>query len=92
MEHYPVGSRTNALSGFDEEPEDWPAPPVPQCLKVLGFTEMPASVEEVRARRRKIILEHHPDKGGDARVFQRLLDAAEEAEALVAEFRTASSR
>ncbi len=82
-----IYSAAQGFAGFEALP---PAPPIPECLKALGFTQMPDSVEEVKVRRRAVILQHHPDKGGDAHVFQRLLSAAEEAEALVAAFHAAT--
>ena len=82
-----IYSAAQGFAGFEALP---PAPPIPECLKALGFTQMPDSVEEVKARRRAVILQHHPDKGGDAHVFQRLLSASEEAEALVAAFHAAT--
>ena len=84
-----IYTAVQGFAGFEALP---PAPPIPECLKVLGFTQMPDSVEEVKTRRREVILQHHPDKGGDAHAFQRLLAAAEEAETLVAAFRAASPR
>jgi hypothetical protein len=59
-----------------------PAPTqIPDCIKLLGFTEIPASVEEVKVRYRSLCKVHHPDQGGTEEGFKALMKAAEDAEA-----------
>jgi hypothetical protein len=47
-------------------------------FEVLGLTRI-ASVDEVRAARRRLAFEHHPDRGGDPRRMQQLNEAFEAA-------------
>ena len=42
-----------------------------QALKTLGLPQ-DATVETVKARWRRLSLQHHPDRGGDAALFQKL--------------------
>lgn len=57
-----------------------PAPAlVPQCLKDLGFAEIPATVQDVRTRYRELAKTLHPDAGGSAPDFQKLKQASEQA-------------
>lgn len=56
-----------------------PAPTeIPECFKVLGFTEMPTS-SEVKVRYRNLAKQHHPDSGGDQASFDAIKQAAEKA-------------
>jgi hypothetical protein len=48
---------------------------VPACFKVLGFVQVPASVEDVKDRYRTLAKERHPDAGGSSEEFQKLTDA-----------------
>lgn len=52
---------------------------VPECLRVLGFDEIPASVEDVNARYRSLAKTAHPDAGGSEERFTQLQVAADEA-------------
>ncbi len=55
-----------------------PAPSlVPESLRALGFTEVPGSVEEIRARYRTLAKQLHPDAGGSHADFQALRENAE---------------
>lgn len=64
-----------AIAGLKELPG--PAN-VPECLVVLGFTEIPHE-EELRARYRELVKKSHPDKGGSSEQFQVILKAYQEA-------------
>lgn len=64
------------LSGLKYLP---PAVTIPSFLQSLGFTEMPAGTEEVRARYRTLAKQLHPDNGGTDEDFHNLQDAAERA-------------
>jgi len=50
---------------------------VPSFFRYLRFEEIPASVEDVRARYRELAKEMHPDAGGDPEDFKKLTEAAE---------------
>jgi hypothetical protein len=52
---------------------------VPGCFLALGFTDIPADVEEVKARFRTLAKQRHPDAGGSAEAFMQLQQAADEA-------------
>ena len=52
---------------------------VPECFKALGFTEIPADIEGVKARFKTLAKQAHPDTGGDNEAFIRLQDAAADA-------------
>ena len=52
---------------------------VPECFKVLGFADIPADAEEVKARFRTLARQAHPDAGGSADAFASLQRAADEA-------------
>jgi hypothetical protein len=52
---------------------------VPSFLKLLGFAEIPADVEEVKTRYRNLALKFHPDQGGNAEDFDMLKRASEQA-------------
>ena len=52
---------------------------VPTSLQFLGFAEIPASVEDVRARYKTLALTMHPDQGGSEEDWHRLQEAAEQA-------------
>lgn len=55
-----------------------PVVEVPSFFKQLGFTEIPASVEDVRARYRSQAKKMHPDAGGNEGDFLALKRAAEQ--------------
>jgi hypothetical protein len=58
-----------------------PAPAeIPECFRALGFTQIPAGVEEVTARRRALTKTLHPDTGGKSEDFQVMMTAADQAE------------
>ena len=44
---------------------------VSQALKTLGLPQ-DANVKTVKARWRRLSLDHHPDRGGDAALFKKL--------------------
>lgn len=51
---------------------------VPECFKALGFTEPPATVEDVKARFKGLAKQCHPDSGGSKEAFVALQEAAQE--------------
>ncbi|MCL6562580.1 MAG: J domain-containing protein [Firmicutes bacterium] len=55
-------------------------PPLPECFRILGFAEMPSSLDAVRQQYRRLAKVMHPDAGGDPAQFLRLTEAAQEAE------------
>ena len=60
-----------------------PAPrDVPDCIKLLGFTEVPDAAG-LKARWRQLAKASHPDAGGDETYFKRLANAYEQAEKLL---------
>jgi len=52
---------------------------VPECFKVLGFTEIPADIEDVKARYKTLAKQAHPDSGGTKEAFIALQTNAEAA-------------
>lgn len=52
---------------------------VPACFTALGFTAIPADIEEVKARYRTLAKQLHPDGGGSAEAFMHIQKAADEA-------------
>jgi hypothetical protein len=59
-----------------------PAPAVvPDCFRALGFTEIPKSVDEVKAKYRALVKTMHPDQGGTEDGLKALFAASEQAEA-----------
>lgn len=52
---------------------------IPQFFKVMGFKEIPASVDDVTERYRQLAKTLHPDAGGTDDDFQRLVSATEQA-------------
>jgi hypothetical protein len=57
-----------------------PAPTlIPEYFRALGFTEVPASVDDVEARFRKLAAAMHPDQGGNAPDFRAVVDARRQA-------------
>jgi hypothetical protein len=52
---------------------------VPDCLRVLGFEEIPGSIEDVDARFRSLAKKAHPDAGGSKERFADLRTAADAA-------------
>lgn len=48
------------------------APPLEPCFAALGFSERPASAEEVKAQYRRMAKVMHPDQGGDEAAFVAL--------------------
>ena len=51
-------------------------------LAVLGFSAMP-TLEELKGRYRQLILENHPDKGGDHARAQRIIAAYSELKGMI---------
>ena len=64
------------LSGMKYLP---PPEIVPDCMIVLGFEEIPASVEDVKARFKLLAKKAHPDAGGTEERFVALQQAADQA-------------
>lgn len=57
-----------------------PPPEVlPDCLKQMGFVEIPVDVTEVKARFRTLAQKAHPDTGGSEEQFITLQNTAREA-------------
>ena len=52
---------------------------VPECLRNLGFAQIPESVEDVKARYKGLAKKCHPDAGGSEADFAALHVAAEAA-------------
>jgi hypothetical protein len=52
---------------------------VPDYFKLLGYAEIPASIEEVKTRYRNLAKAAHPDAGGDGKQFVTLNNAYEQA-------------
>ncbi len=52
---------------------------VPDCIRALGFEEVPGSVEDVNARYRQMAKDVHPDGGGTEERFNALRAAADAA-------------
>ncbi len=57
---------------------------IPDCLKLLGFTEIP-NKEELKKRYRDLVKIVHPDKGGNAEYFTQIQSAYENSECFVKE-------
>jgi len=55
-----------------------PAVEVPSFFKALGFTELPASEEEIKTRYKNLAKQLHPDVGGKEEDFRVLKEAAEQ--------------
>ncbi len=49
----------------------WARYQTPGCLRALGL-ELPCTAEDVKAAYRNLAEKHHPDRGGDRRIFLRL--------------------
>ncbi|WAH38593.1 J domain-containing protein [Alicyclobacillus dauci] len=56
-----------------------PVVEVPTFFRQMGFTDLPASTDDVRERYRTLAKQLHPDAGGNAEDFQNLQKAAEQA-------------
>lgn len=52
---------------------------LPECFRVLGFVEMPATKADVDARYRTLSKQYHPDAGGKSEDFDAIKRAAEQA-------------
>ena len=52
---------------------------VPDCLRALGFEEIPAGIEDVKARFKGLAKKAHPDAGGTEARFIALQQAADQA-------------
>lgn len=48
-----------------------------EALQVTGLTAIPATLEEWKKIYRKLAIQNHPDKGGDAQKFVKINNAAE---------------
>lgn len=51
-----------------------PAAPVDPCFAALGFSQRPASIEDVRTQYKRMAKVMHPDAGGDEAAFMELND------------------
>jgi len=47
------------------------------ALKLLNLSESEVTPAVIRARRRTLLAEHHPDKGGDVATFHAIAEAAD---------------
>jgi len=47
-----------------------------QYFSILGFAE-PVSTDQVKQRYRKLVIQHHPDKGGNPEIFKQIQEAYE---------------
>jgi hypothetical protein len=57
-----------------------PAPVhLPECLRILQFDRIPSAPEEIKARFLELAQTHHPDHGGDAEEFKKVVRARDEA-------------
>lgn len=56
-----------------------PATEIPTFFRVLGFHEIPENAGEVKSRYRALVKEVHPDRGGDRKDLDMLLEAKEKA-------------
>lgn len=56
-----------------------PAIEVPIFFGYMGFTEIPAGVEDIKERYRTLTKQMHPDVGGNEEDFQKLKTATEQA-------------
>lgn len=54
-------------------------PSLPSFFTFMGFTTVPDSVEDVRARFKELAKQMHPDSGGNVEDFRNLHDQAEKA-------------
>ena len=52
---------------------------IPECFVILGFENIPKTVEEVKANCRKLKKVFHPDNGGSETDFVRLMEAENKA-------------
>lgn len=69
--------RTGASDMLDRAFTGFLALPMPESWwQVLGISQA-ASVEEIKVAHRRLVKEHHPDRGGDATKFQRIQEAYE---------------
>jgi DnaJ-domain-containing protein 1 len=51
-----------------------------QALRVLGLTE-PVSYPEIKAQYRRLVMTHHPDRGGDTQQLQAINEAMDKLDA-----------
>jgi|GEM_PF-6674333 DnaJ-class molecular chaperone with C-terminal Zn finger domain len=51
---------------------------IPSFFKTLGFVELPADIEVMKARYKTLVKQYHPDAGGDEATFKAIVTAAEE--------------
>lgn len=52
---------------------------IPECLKELGFKEIPKTTEEIKNKYKELVKIHHPDAGGDKEKFNKINTAYHEA-------------
>ena len=51
---------------------------MPDCFYFLGFNSMPSEAE-LKHKYRELAKQHHPDKGGDPKEFEKITKAYHEA-------------
>jgi hypothetical protein len=56
-----------------------PPSSIPECFRLLGFTEIPGSVDAVNSRFKELAKVYHADKGGSSNEFVTLQAATEQA-------------
>ena len=59
---------------------------IPKCFHVLGFDSIPTQ-DELKKQYRELAKIHHPDNGGNERMFIKINSAFEEAEKALKEFK-----
>lgn len=75
-----VKRRTYDLQVWIQGMKQLPPPvTIPDCIRALGFEEVPASVEDVKARFKSLAKKAHPDGGGTQERFIALQQAADQA-------------
>jgi curved DNA-binding protein CbpA len=53
-------------------------PKIPECLKVMGFTDVPETKDHLKARYKQLARKTHPDRGGNPADFVRVRKAYED--------------
>jgi curved DNA-binding protein CbpA len=51
---------------------------MPACLRIMGFTELPETKDQLRARYKQLARKAHPDRGGNPADFVRVRKAYED--------------
>jgi hypothetical protein len=63
---------------------NWARRETPACVKAMGL-RLPCTEEDLKAAYRQLAEQHHPDRGGDRKLFARLKSQYEEATAFLRE-------